>query len=268
MKSIFFKLSSIGIMCFAVILTSCSQEDEPITRLESNLPFFNKINVAQNITVKIRNGAQRVEITGDGNLEDVVVQVANDGLNVYNRDPSQESNVVANIWLDNLEQLICRENSLTRFPENFTSSSNVLTILGRNTASIRMEQLITIDSLYFGLRDASHMAVADLQSGEVVGDLRNTTRCNMEGFATNLNLVMTDDSKFNLDFPDASLPLSVPIQAENYFVTARNGAAAWVYPINLLNAEISDGSIIYYKGIPSSIERDLSNGGQLLSKEE
>lgn len=268
MISTLFKLSSLSIIIFLFTLTSCSQTDEPIARLENNLPLFNKINVAQHIVVNIRNGAQRVEITGDGNLEDVVAQVANEELNIYNLDPTQESNVVANIWLDNLEQLICRENSITRFPDAFNSSSNVLSILARNSASISMKQALTIDSLYIGLRDASRMAVANLQSREVAADLRDAVRCNMEGSTNRLNLVMTDGSRFNLDFPDAFFPLSEPIQAERCWVIARNGSVAWVYPTNALNAEISDGSIVYYKGSPSSIEQNVSNGGELLQKEE
>lgn len=268
MKSIFFKLSSLSLWLFPILLIGCYQENEPIPRLESDLPLFSRINIAQNITVNIRNGSQRVEISGDGDLNGVVAQVANGELNIYSRDQPQVSNIVANIWLENLEQLICRENSVTYFPDEFTSSSDVLTILGRNNAVINMSRNFVFDSLYFGLRDASKLAIAALQSVDMVGDMRNASRCNIEGLTTSLSLVITDGSRFNLDADDALFPVEEPIQAENCLITARNGAAAWVYPTGTLEAIVSDGSIVYYKGNSSSIERNLTNGGQLLAKQE
>lgn len=268
MNSKFFKLISIGILLFSLVFHSCNEENEPVPALAVELPAFNKINVAQNITLNIRTGTQNVEISGEGQLNNVIVEVVNEELNIYNPDPELVSNVIANVSLSNLVQLICRENSFTNFPDDFTSDSEVLTILGRNAASIRMNGSFTYDSLYFGLRDASNLAIANLQSRVAVGDLRNGTRCNMEGFTNQLNLVMTDACRFNLDFPDVSLPFGEPIESANCMVTARNGATAWIYPTNLLIAEVSDGSTVYYKGTPTSIEQQLSNGGQLLQKEE
>ncbi|MEK6478563.1 DUF2807 domain-containing protein [Catalinimonas sp. 4WD22] len=267
MKFQFFKLSCVIVFLLLLTLTSCTEDEEnPVLQLE--LPAFDRINVAQNIIVNIRSGEQRVELSGLGPLEGVEVTVVDEELNIYNPDEAIVNDVVADIWVPELVQLICRENSITYFPENFSSNSDELTILSRNSAIIKAEQSFTYDSVYFGLRDAATLEIADLQSRETSADLRNNTRGNIQGFTERFSLVMNDGAQFNLDFPDPTIEFIEPLEAQQVMVTARNGAYAWVFPTSTLDVTVSDGSIVYYKGEPSIINQSLSGDGQLIEKDQ
>jgi hypothetical protein len=51
-------------------------------------------------------------------------------------------------------------------------------------------------------------------------------------------------------------------------VTARNGAMAWVQATNYLNATGTTGSMVYYKGDPVTIEENMTNGAELIQKNQ
>ncbi|MDF9798096.1 hypothetical protein OKW21_003359 [Catalinimonas alkaloidigena] len=263
----FFKLTCVGLLFLLMTFSSCTEDEErPVLQLD--LPDFNKINVAQNIIVNIHAGEQKVELTGLGLLDSVEMTVVDEELSIYNPNPTLVNDVVADIWVPELIQIICRENSITYFPDNFSSRSNELTLFGRNSAKVKVEQNFTYDSVYFGLRDAATLEIANIQSREVYAFLRNSTRSNIQGFSERFNLVMNDDSQFNIDFPDATILFIEPIASEQVTITTRNDAYAWVYSTNILDANVNDGSIVYYKGKPAIIKQDLSEDGQLLEKDQ
>ncbi|MEM9830901.1 MAG: DUF2807 domain-containing protein [Bacteroidota bacterium] len=258
MSRIFLSLSLLAVV---VAFSACSREDPGFER---PVPYFNSINVGANVTANIRVGDQRVEVLGDGNLSGIITEVLDDELFIYG---AGASNVIANIWVNDLRQVLGKDNSRINFPENFVSISPDLNILGRNASAIRVNQTMVYDSVYVELRDASNLGVIDLDSRVLFGDLRNGTRCNIEGFSEHLELIMTDGCRFNLDFPDASYPFIAPMQSVSCAITARNGANAWVFPTDYLNAKVSDGSVVFYKGNPANIDQEVPNGGQLLTKD-
>lgn len=250
-----------------ILLSSCI-EDEERPSIQKELPYFDKINVAQNIEVHIRTGEQQVEIIGDGPLDMVVAEVVNEVLNIYNPNQDQLSEIEANIWVEDLSQLICRENSLVNFPDDFSSQRSEFLLLARNSARVRMERRFTFNRVYFGLRDASQLEIASLESSSANVDLRNNAQTNIQGNTTNLNIVVNDGANFNLGFTDPLITFEEPIRAEYSLVSASNDASAWVFPIQRLEVNISDGSTVYYKGEPNEINENISNGGQLIRKDE
>ncbi|WKN30154.1 DUF2807 domain-containing protein [Porifericola rhodea] len=268
MKKLYTPLAFLFSLFAAFTLNGCKESEGdvgPIVR--KDLPAFNKIDVAQNVSVNLRAGEQVLEIRGDGQLEQVVAEVENGELKLYN--PSGlASNVVVDIWVSNLKLLSCRENSITNILEDFSTNSSSLSIIGKNAAKIRVKNSLNYESVYFELRDASNMAIANLQASKAQGELLNGTRCHIEGQIGQLELNMTDGCRFNLDFPDADLSLSTPVVTENCVITAKNGAQAWVQASNKLQVNVSDGSRVFYKGEPQEIVKELHNGGQVEKKEE
>jgi len=245
--------------------TAC--EDDPVI-LYPEVGPFDKLIVAQNVTVKLMNGTPELSVNGSGDLSTVELIVSDGILTIALANPGTAQNVVVEIYHNDMVSVSCTQNGLVNFASDFSTSSHTLTVLAYNTAAIYSYHKISVDTLDIGLSDESFLGFRQVEVSKNLLTMWSGTLCFLEGTASDQLIEMSDACYYNLDDRDSGWAFSGPLQAENTWVKARNGAMAWVHASTYLNAVGTTGSMVYYKGDPATIEENMTNGAELIQKNE
>lgn len=253
------------VLLFFVSFTAC--EEEPII-LHPEVDPFDEVVVAQNVTVKLMNGSSDISVSGSGDLSAVELNVSDRILTIALPNPGSAQSVVVEIFHNDLQSVSCTQNGNLNFASDFSTSSPTLTIRGYNQAAIYSYQKISADTLDIGLSDESFLGFTRVETSKNKLTMWGGTCCFLEGTATDQLIEMSDGCLYNLEDTDSGWPIAGPLQAENTWVSARNGANAWVYATTYLNAVGTTGSYIYYKGDPATIDKNMTNGAELIGKNE
>ena len=254
-------LVGICIVCF----TAC--EDEP-NILHPEVDPFDRLMVAQNVTVKLMNGTPGVSVSGSGDLSSVELNVSDGVLTITLPNPGSAQSVVVEIFHNDLLSVSCTQNGNLNIAADFTTSSPTLTVRAYNHAAIFSYHKISVDTLDISLSDESFLGFRQVEVSKNTLTMWGGTLCFLEGSATNQIIELSDGCYYNLAEMLPEWPLIGPLQAENTWVTARNGAMAWVHANSYLNAVGTTGSIVYYKGDPATIEENMTNGAELIPKNQ
>lgn len=260
-----------GVKCLMLLTlimsTSCKEEDEDNT-LYPEVDPFEMLVVAQNVTVKLMNGNPDLRVNGSGDLSSVQLVVSDGILTVALPNPGTAQNVVVEIYHNDMVSVSCTQNGLLNFASDFNTSSHTLTITGYNTATIYSYYTIFVDTLDIRLSDDTFLGFSNVEVSKSKLTQWSGTLCFLEGTATDQVIEMADACYYNLEDTDSGWPFAGPLRAENTWVNLRNGASAWVHATSYLNAVGTTGSLIYYKGDPATIEEDMTNGAELIQKNE
>ena len=253
------------VLLFFVSLTAC--EEEP-NILHPEVDPFDKLVVAQNVSVKLMNGTPDISVSGSGDLSTVELNVSDGILTIALPNPGSAQSVVVEIYHNDLISVSCTQNGNLNFASDFSTSSHTLAVSAYNSAAIYSYHTITVDTLDIKLSDEAFVGFSQVELSKNKLTMWSGTLCFVEGTATDQLIEMSDGCYYNLDDRDSGWPFSGPLQAENTWVTVRNGAMAWVNATSYLNAVGTTGSIVYYKGDPATIEEDMTNGAELIQKNE
>lgn len=256
-------LSLVGISF--LYLRAC---EEPDNTLHPELDPFDKLVVAQNVSVKLMNGTPGVSVHGSGDLSSVELNV-NDGiLTVALPNPGSAQSVVVEIFHNDLVSASCTQNASLNFASDFSTTAHTLLVTGYNAAAIYSYHKISVDTLDIRLSDESFLGFTQVEVSKSKLTQWGGTLCFLEGNASDQIIKMSDDCYYNLADLETEWPFAGPLQAENTWVNAKQGAMAWVHATTYLNAVGTTGSIVYYKGDPATIEEDMTNGAELIQKNE
>jgi hypothetical protein len=257
-------LFSFVVLSFACF-TAC---EEPDNTLHPEVDPFDKLVVAQNVNVKLMNGNPDVSVHGQGDLSSVQLVVFDGILTVALPNPGSAQNVVVEIVHNDMVSASCTQNGSLNFATDFSTSAHTLTLTGYNNSAIYSYNKISVDTLDIKLSDDTFLAFTQVEVSKNKLTQWSGTLCFLEGNATEQIIEMSDDCSYNLEGTDSGWPFAGPLQAENTWVKAKNGAQAWVHATTYLNAVATTGSMVYYKGDPATIEEDMTNGAELIQKNE
>jgi len=252
-------------LLFFISFTAC--EEEP-NILHPEVDPFDEVVVAQNVTVKLMNGTPDVSVSGSGDLSTVQLNVSEGILTVALANPGSAQSVVVEIYHNDLVSVSCTQNGNLNFASDFTTSSPTLTVRGYNNAAIFSYYKLSADTLDIGLSDESFLGFRDVEASKNMLTMWSGTLCFLEGSATNQIIEMTGACYYNLADMETEWPFAGPLQAENSWVKAKDGATAWVHATTYLNAVGTTGSKVYYKGDPATIEENMTNGAELIQKNQ
>ena len=255
---------SLILLSFATF-TAC-EEDANIIYPE--VDPFDKLIVAHNVTVKLMNGTPDLSVSGSGDLSSVQLVVSDGILIIALPNPGTAQNVVVEIYHNDMVSVSCTQNGRLNLASDFSTSSHTLTVSAFNAAGIYSYHTIFVDTLDIRLSDEAFVGFSQVEVSKNKLTMWSGTLCFLEGTASEQLIEMSDACYYNLDDRDSGWSFSGPLQAENTWVTARNGAMAWVHATTYLNAVGTTGSIIYYKGDPATIEENMTNGAELIQKNE
>ncbi len=206
--------------------TAC--EDDAVI-LYPEVDPFDKLIVAQNVTVKLMNGTPDISVSGSGDLSSVELNVSDGILTVALPNPGSAQGVVVEIFHNDLLSVSCTQNGNLDFASDFTTSLHTLTIRGYNNAAIYSYHKISVDTLDIGLSDESFLGFRQVEVSKNLLTMWSGTLCFLEGSASDQLIEMSDACYYNLDDRDSGWAFSGPLQAENTWVTSRNGAMAQVH---------------------------------------
>jgi len=245
--------------------TAC-EEDENVIYPE--LDPFDKLVVAQNVTVKLMNGNPDLSVSGKGDLSSVQLQVSDQILTVALPNPGTAQNVVVEIFHNDMVSVSSTQNSRISLASDFGTSSHTLTLSAFNTSAIYSYYALSVDTLDIRLNDEAFVGLSQVDVSKSSLSMYGNTLCFLEGNAGEQFITLSDACSYNLDNRESGWAFAGPLQAENIWVTARNGAMAWVHATAYLNATGTTGSMVYYKGDPATIEENMTNGAELIQKNE
>ncbi|MDW5289343.1 GIN domain-containing protein [Formosa sp. PL04] len=245
-----------------VLLVSCNTSDDGSSTI-IDLPYFDSLNVQDNITLILISGPnQVVELYGDGDLNTVDLFVDNGEL-IMSAVSSEASNVVVYVAHPDINNILVQNNGIVQFDNYFTTTASELYITGLDAAQIFNEYEMNVNTLDVLLENAAKMALLNLQSEELYVHLSDGSRCNIQGFATNQFIDLNNGCRFNLDFPIQGWDITSPIQSTNCTITTDNGGNGWVQATNTLTATASNGSRVFYQGVPNVLNAVEINGGRV-----
>jgi hypothetical protein len=247
------------------LLTFVACEEEP-NILYPELDPFDKLVVAQNVAVLLSNGDQDVRVNGSGDLSGVQLVVSDGILTVSLPNPGVAQNVVVEIFHDDIKSVKCTQNGLVNFAEDFTTSSHTLDISSYNNGIIYSYFKLSVDTLDISLNDDSFVAFRQLDVHKNKLTVWSEAYCFLEGTAVDQIIEMTDACYYNLADMEKGWTIAGPLEASNIWLNAKNSATAWVYASTYLNATGTTGSMVYYKGDPATIEQNMTNGAELIQK--
>ena len=256
----------ISLILLAFIGFASCEEDENIIYPE--VDPFDRLVVAQNVTVKLMNGTPGLSVSGSGDLSSVQLVVSDGILTIALSNPGAAQNVVVDIVHNDMLSVSGTQNSRVNFASDFSTSSNTLTVSAFNATAIYSYHTITADTLDIRLSDEAFVGFSQVEVIKNKLSMYSETLCFLEGTANDQLIEMTDGSYYNLDDRESGWAFSVPLQAENTWVEVRNGSMAWVQSTAYLNALGTTGSMVYYKGDPATIEENMTNGAELIQKNE
>jgi hypothetical protein len=245
--------------------TSCSDEQQVIY---PEVAPFDKPVVAQNVTVKLMNGNPDLSVSGEGDLSGVQLQVSDELLTVALPNPGTAQNVVVEIFHNDMVSVSSTQNSRVSLASDFTTSSQTLTLSAFNSSAIYSYHTLAVDTLDIRLSDEAFVGLSQVEVSKNKLGMYGNTLCFLEGTASDQFIDLSDDCSYNLEDRESGWPFSVPLEAENIWVTARNGAMAWVHATDFLNATGTTGSMVYYKGDPATIEENMTTGAELIQKNQ
>jgi hypothetical protein len=254
-------------LIFLSFATFTACEDDPLI-LYPEVDPFDKLVVAQNVTVKLMNGAPDLSVSGSGDLSSVQLVVSDGILSIALPNPGTAQNVVVEIYHNDMVSVSCTQNGRLNLASDFSTSSPTLTVSAYNASAIYSYHTISVDTLDIRLSDAAFVGFSQVEVSKNKLTMWSGTLCFLEGTADDQLIEMTDGCYYNLDDRDSGWAFSGPLQAASTWVTARNAAMAWVHASTYLNAVGTTGSMVYYKGNPSTIEENMTTGAELIQKNE
>ena len=247
------------------LLTFVACEEEP-NILYPELDPFDKLVVAQNVAVLLMNGDQDVSVTGSGDLSSVDFVVSDGILTVSLPNPGMAQNVVVEIFHEDIKSVKCTQNGLVNFAEDFTTSTHTLSISSYNDAVIYSYFKLSVDTLDISLNDDSFVSFKQLDVHKNKLTVWSEAHCFLEGTAVDQIIEMTGACYYNLADMETGWSIAGPLEASNIWLNAKNSAKAWVYASTYLKATGTTGSMVYYKGDPATIEQNMTNGAELIQK--
>jgi hypothetical protein len=253
------------ILLSLLALTACEEEENIIY---PEVDPFDKLVVAQNVTVKLMNGTPDLSIRGRGDLSGVQLQVSDQLLTVALPNPATAQNVVVEIFHNDMVSVNSTQNSRISLASDFTTSSQTLILSAFNNSAIYSYYTLSVDTLDIRLSDEAFVGLSQVDVSKNSLSMYGNTLCFLEGNASDQFIDITDDCSYNVEDRESGWAFSGPLEAENVWVTARNGAMAWVQATNYLNATGTTGSMVYYKGDPVTIEENMTNGAELIQKNQ
>ena len=253
------------LLLFFLSFSACEEEPNII---HPEVDPFDKLVVAQNVTVRLMNGTPDISVSGSGDLSAVELNVSDGILTIALPNPGSAQNVVVEIFHNDLLSVSCTQNGNLNFASDFSTSSPTLTIRGYNHAAIYSYQKISVDTLDIGLSDESFLGFTQVETSKNMLSMWSGTICFLEGTASDQIIEMTDGSYYNYEDTESGWPIAGPLQAAYTWVTVKNGAMAWVNATSYLNAVGTTGSVVYYKGDPATIEENMTNGAELIQKNQ
>ena len=258
-----------GAVCFLFIAliasTSCNEDAQVIY---PEVDPFDQVLAAYNVTVKLMNGNPGLSVSGYGDLSAVKLSVSDGILTIALTSPASAQDAVVEIIHNDLESVTGTQNSRVNFAADFTTTSPTLKVAAYNEASIYSYYKIAADTLDISVHDEAFVGFRQVEVSKNILNMGSSSLCFLEGSATDQVIDMSDGCYYNLDETNSGWPLAGPLQSDHIWVSARNGAKAWVHATTYLNAMGTTGSIIYYKGDPDTIEEQMTNGAELIQKEQ
>jgi len=228
------KKSILLFLSIAVSLIAYGQDSE--TRSLSN---FDEISVATGIDATIVSGNKNeIKITAKGvDLDKVSSEISNGELVVkikrkWNDWSSRKTDVTAVI-------------TYAQELEGVSSSSG---------ASVHSENSIVSDKLELDASSGSSLEVA-VQCREVIVEISSGARIETSGSTSDLTIDMSSGSTYK----------GYDLSAKNANIEGSSGASAQISVNNSLEADVSSGASVKYKGSPSNKDIDKSSGGSVRS---
>jgi len=246
-------------------LASCNEDPQVIY---PEVAPFNKLVVAQNVTVKLMNGNPDLSVSGYGDLSAVQLTVSDGILTIVLPNPGSAQNVIVEISHNDLVSVSSTQNSRVSLASDFTTSSQTLMVSAFNNSAVYSYHKLSVDTLDIRLMDEAFVGFRQVEASRNELSMGGGTLCFLEGTVGDQLLELSDACYYNLDEGNSGWGFSGPLQADTTWVTARNGGMAWVQANNYLNATGTTGSMIYYKGDPVTIEQNMTNGAELIQKNE
>ena len=262
------KLFPIGIPLIVMSLltiTACEEEENIIY---PEVDPFDKLVVAQNVTVKLMNGTPDLSVSGTGDLSSVQLQVSDQILTVALPNPGTAQNVVVEIAHNDMVSVSSTQNCRVSLASDFSTSSHTLILSAFNTSAIYSYHTLSVDTLDIRLSDEAFVGLSQVDVSKNKLSMYGNTLCFLEGTASDQFIDISDDCSYNLEDRESGWGFSGPLEAESIWVTARNGAMAWVHATDYLNATGTTGSMVYYKGDPATIEENMTTGAELIQKNQ
>ncbi len=257
-----------GAICFLVLtlltVSSCKEEQQIIY---PEVDPFDQVVAAYNVTVKVTNGDQGLSVSGYGDLSAVELSVSDGILTIALPTPGSARNVVVEIVHNDLESVTGTQNARVNFPADFSTSAATFKVTAYNASAIYSYYRIAADTLDISVNDEAFVGFRQVEVSKNILTMWSNALCFLEGTATDQVVELSDGCFYNVDEKASGWPLAGPLQADNIWVSAKNGAMAWVYATGYLNAVGTTGSVIYYKGDPDTIEEQMTNGAELIQKE-
>ncbi len=205
-----------------------------VTETRDALPFMN-VEIIGSLKVYLQQGdSLTIKIEADDNLLELVdTSIKNNKLRIGLKEPiSQENQITAYITVKDLSRLSATNNSVVTANEVINGSYLELEI--KNGAQSMLE----------------------LNYEKVNLVLNSGATAKLHGKA----------EKFYAESSTGSLLDARFFEVSECDITSRTGSQAKVYVTDYLKATARSGSIIYFRGAPSRIERFTSGGGSI--KEE
>jgi hypothetical protein len=228
---------------------------------------FEQVVAAYNITVKLRNGDPDLSVSGYGDLSAVKLSVSDGVLTIALTSPASAQNAIVEIVHNELESVTGTQNARVNFPADFSTSAPTLKVAAFNDASVYSYYRILADTLDISVHDEAFVGFKQVEVSKNILSIWSSALCFLEGTAADQVIEMSDGCFYNVDEEASGWPLAGPLEADHIWVSAKNGAKAWVYATSYLNAEGTTGSVIYYKGDPDTIEEQMTNGAELIQKD-
>lgn len=260
-----FPLSIILVLLSLIAFTAC--EDEP-NILYPEVDPFDKLVVAHNVAVLLVYGDQDLSVSGSGDLSKVQLTVSDGILTVSLPNPGLAQQVTVKIHHDELQSVSCSQNGLVHIASDFTTTKPTLNISAYNDAVIYSYFEISVDTLDISLNDDSFVSFRKVDVYKNVITIWSEAICFLEGSAVDQYIQMTGACYYNLADLETGWNISGPLEAENVWVNAKDAATAWVHASSYLNAVGTTGSMVYYKGDPATIDENMSNGAELIQKNQ
>ncbi len=259
-------LFAISLILLSFVTFTACEEDPNI--LYPEVDPFDKLVVAQNVSVLLMNGTQDLSVSGSGDLSGVKLAVSDRILTIALPNPGMAQNVVVEIYHDDLLSVSCTQNGLIKFASDFSTSSHTLNVSAYNAAAIYSYHKITADTLDISLSDDSFVGFSQVEAVRNTLAMWSGSLCFLEGIVGDQFIEMTGGCSYNLDDKESGWAFGSPLEAENTWINAKDGAVAWVHASTYLNAIGTTGSMVYYKGDPATIDENMTNGAELIQKNQ
>lgn len=222
----------------SIFLTAIVFGQETETRSLSN---FDEISVATGINATLVSGNKNeIKITAKGvELENVKSEIENGKLVVK----------IKKKWND-------WSSKRTDVSATITYSQELEGVSSSSGASVRTENSIISDNLELAASSGASLEV-DIQCRSVNVDVSSGARIEASGSTTDITIDISSGSTYR----------GYGLSAKNATIEGSSGASAQISVSNSLEADVSSGASVKYKGNPSNKDIDKSSGGSVKSSE-